>query len=122
MKVRYFILLTLITAVISQLVHPNMSTWVPLSTMAYAVCLILIMGAIYFRHKHNEGALLVAVAGAIIVFTEYAIITAVAYFRMINTLISDGPAAIIIAIVALVVFSIIAFWDYVRYSLQNFKK
>lgn len=121
MKSIHFIFLTVVIGIISELVHPDMKTWGIVSIVAYMICGFFAILAIYF-HKKDGRKFIKSVTVAIITFTEYAVITAIAYLRMIDTIIADGPAAIVATIVAVSMFSIIAFWSDITQRRGNHKQ
>ena len=122
MKARWFSFLLLVTGIVSEFTHPNIQTsWIPLSVATYIICGFLAVLAILFRKK-NRIRCMRAIAGAVVVFTEYAVITAVAYFRMVDTIIADGAAVIGVTIVATIVFAVIVFWSDVKKRLHIQKK
>ena len=122
MKTRWFPFLFLVTGIVSEFTHPNMQTsWVPISVATYSICGFLAVLALLSRKK-NRTRFMRAIAGAVVVFTEYAIITAVAYLRMVDTIIADGAEVIGVTIVATIVFAVIVFWDDVKKRFHIQKK
>lgn len=110
MKNIHFIFLTLVIGIISELVHPDMKTWVPVSVVAFIILSFFVALTIYF-HKKDKRKFKGLVIVAIITFTEYTVITAIAYLRMIDTIIADGTVGIVATMIAVIMFSTIAFWS-----------
>lgn len=121
MKARYFVFLTLVIGIVSEFIHPNIQTWVPVSVVAYIACGFSVILAICFRKKDKK-KFIRAIVVAFIIFTEYAIFSVIAYFRMIDTTIEKGPVAIVGTIVGIIILAIIAFWDELRQRLYIPKK
>ena len=113
MKTRYLIFLTAVIGIISEFVHPNIKTWVPVSLAAYIICGLLVALAIYFRKKDRK-KFIATLVGSAIVFTEYAVITAVAFLRMADKIIADGPISIGASVIVAIMLAVIAFWDDVK--------
>jgi len=111
-----FVILTLIIGTISQCIHPEMQTWVTVSTVTYIICGLLGI-AIAFYYRKDRKKMRKAITGIVVVYTEYAVISAIAYFRMIDTILEEGPLSIALNIAVFIVFTIIVFWDDVKERL-----
>ena len=83
-----FFIVTLITAIISELAHPDIRNWVPFSIVAYIILgLVVGLGIILYFKKKKKMALEAGLI-AFFIFWEYAIITVFSYLRMVDDFLS----------------------------------
>ena len=113
-KPSLFVILTIMIGVISQLVHPAIETWIPVSIATYVVIGILVfLATCSWKKQEKKKAINIGIL-AVILFSEYALISAIAYIRMIDDIIAEGPGAIVCVTSGSVIALIITFYEPVK--------
>jgi FtsH-binding integral membrane protein len=101
-----FCIISIITIALSEICHPPIEWWVPVSAVAWALILISLAVAFFVRKKSK--AALNAGLVAFFIFWEYAIISVFSFIRIFDDLMSDPIEEKVAYGIGAIVFLIIA--------------
>ena len=104
---KLFVFLTVIVAIISQFIYPDINTWIPFSLVTYIIIGFLAALALFFKLKNNKKVARTIIETVVIFFIEHAVITAIAYLRMVDSIIEEGPWCVGITIFVAIIFKYI---------------
>lgn len=104
---KLFVFLTILVTLGSQFIHPEGDTWLPISYGTYVICGFLLVLSLFCKLKNRKKLAKTMIETVVIFFVEYAVITAIAYLRIVDILIEEGPLYIGATIVAALIFKYI---------------
>lgn len=104
-----FLAISIITIIVSELSHPPIEMWVPVSCIAWLLILVSVVFAICVRK--NRAISLKAGLFAFFIFWEYAIISVVSFLRMVDDFMSKPLEEKSMFGVGAVLFLIIAYFS-----------
>ena len=114
-----FAAITVAIAVAAYFMHLPMETWVPFSFVSYGImvvafAVVTIIRTRKLKRENNEityklfgvwDKIDTAFGAVMVIFVWYVIISMISYFRLLDYVIKDGPAAIGMVIVGCIVFA-----------------
>lgn len=121
MKTRHFVFLILLYGIISEVTYLSMETLKVLSIIVHIISGVYI-GLIIYYYKIHKIKCMELIVRAILLYTEYIVIIAVGYLRIIDIIIEDGLVAIISTIILASIFAVIIYWNDVKKLIYKDKK